>query len=90
MDKNITPFKSSAQQKAEAERAVNIDSMKAKLALYSEAQKHLSVARKRLSTELSDEKYAASGYTGDAEANLIETINKLRTHSENGPKENLQ
>jgi hypothetical protein len=74
----VIKLKSSAEQAEEAARAARMQMMKDKASLFAAIQLHLSTARKRNSTELSDEKYAASGHVGDPEQNLIEAVQSLR------------
>lgn len=78
---NTSTTKSSAEQIADAARAVEIETLKDKARLYSELQLHLTTARKRNATRLSDERYAAAGYVGDPDLNLIDAVNRLRPHS---------
>jgi hypothetical protein len=71
-------LKSNFERLNEAEAAVEIRLLKAINAQYADAQRHMSVARKRWSTMLSDRRYAASGYVGDPDVNLVKSLEKLR------------
>jgi hypothetical protein len=71
-------FKSSAAQIEEAQMGVEIKMLKAINAQFAENQRHLSTARRRWATMLSDRRYAAAGYVGDPDENLTNGQKKLR------------
>jgi hypothetical protein len=86
-DFNVTM--SNEQRFVEAERAVKIETLKLKLKSYREIALHLSTARKRYTAQLSDERYAAAGYVGDPEENLISAVNNLRGVQASPKKEDV-
>jgi hypothetical protein len=74
----MADLKSSTAHIEEAEVAVEIKMLKSIVSTYAEAQRHMSVARRRWGTMLSDRRYAAAGYTGDPDENLAKTLERLR------------